>query len=181
MIITISGEPGAGKTTAGKLLAKKLGYEFISAGEIRRRLAKERGWDIHKLNEIGEIQDWTDREVDEYIRKLGETRDNIIVESRIAYHFIPQSVKIYLKVDPRVGAKRIVNSGRADEKYPDLEEAVKRLQERVKSDARRYKKYYGIDFPDFRKFDLILDTTNLGIEEVLERILDFLKVDTSHK
>ena len=33
MIITISGKPGCGSTTTGKLLAKKLNLEFFSAGD----------------------------------------------------------------------------------------------------------------------------------------------------
>lgn len=174
MIITISGVPGAGKTTVGRLLAKTLGYEFLSIGEIRREIARKKGMDVYKLNEIGEKEEWTDKEVDNYTAELGKTRDNLIIESRLAYHFIPHSVKIFLDVNLKTGAKRIFESQRKDEKYKSVEEAVKRLKERMESDRKRYKKYYGIDFPEKTKFDLVIDTTNLTPEEVVKKILDFI-------
>lgn len=48
--ITISGYPGAGKSTNGKMLASSLGYDFFSAGHFRREAAKELGIDIDTLN-----------------------------------------------------------------------------------------------------------------------------------
>ncbi|RLJ06058.1 MAG: hypothetical protein DRP18_01725 [Candidatus Aenigmatarchaeota archaeon] len=174
MIITISGVPGAGKTTVGKILAKKLGYEFFSMGDIRGRLAKERGLDINQLNKIGEKEDWTDRKTDEYQKKLGK-RNNIVVESRLAYHFIPHSVKIFLEVDPKTGAERVMKTERDDERYESIEETMEALEKRMESDRKRYKKYYGIDFPDKSKFDLVIDTTDKTPEQVVNIILDFIK------
>lgn len=48
--ITISGYPGAGKSTNGKILASRLGYDFFSAGHFRREAAKELDVDIDTLN-----------------------------------------------------------------------------------------------------------------------------------
>ncbi len=175
MIITISGYPGAGKTTLGKALAKKLGYRFLSAGDIRGMMAMEKGMTIDELNKLGEKEGWTDIEVDRYIEKLGKEKDNLVIDSRLAYHFIPHSVKIFLEVDPWVGAERIFKDKREDESFESVEDAVKRLKERVESDKRRYKKYYNIDFPEKSKFDLILDTTHMSKEEVLSKVLEFLK------
>ena len=42
MIITISGWPGSGKTSVGKLLSKKLGYQFYSMGDLRGKVALEK-------------------------------------------------------------------------------------------------------------------------------------------
>ncbi len=47
--------------------------------------------------------------------------------------------------------------------------------EREKSDQRRYKKYYGIDANNLKKFDLVIDTTSMRPEEVAEKIVEFLK------
>ena len=41
MIITISGLPGSGKSTIGKMLAKKLGYKFYSMGDLRGKIEKK--------------------------------------------------------------------------------------------------------------------------------------------
>ena len=71
MIITISGVPGSGKSTAGKSVARKLGYEYVSMGDFRGKMAMERGLTIDELNKLGEKEDWTDRQADEYQRELG--------------------------------------------------------------------------------------------------------------
>ena len=42
MVITISGEPGAGKSTTAKLLAKKLSCKHYSTGDFMRDMAEER-------------------------------------------------------------------------------------------------------------------------------------------
>ena len=109
MIITISGWPGSGKTTVGKLLARKLNYKFYSMGNLRGKTALEKNLTIDQLNKIGEDESWTDKDVDEYQKKLGEKEDNLIVEGRLSFHFIPKSLKIFLKVDQIIGAARIFN------------------------------------------------------------------------
>ncbi len=91
MIITISGLPGSGKSTVGKILAKKLGYEFMSLGDLRGKIAIDRGITIDELNHLGEKEGWTDKEVDDYQREYGKTHDNLVVEGRLSFYFIPRS------------------------------------------------------------------------------------------
>ena len=40
--ITLSGKSGTGKTSVGKLLASKLGYELVSVGKFSREFAKSK-------------------------------------------------------------------------------------------------------------------------------------------
>jgi cytidylate kinase len=42
MIITLSGQPGSGKTSVAKEIGEKYGFVIISAGEQFRKLAAER-------------------------------------------------------------------------------------------------------------------------------------------
>jgi len=177
MIITISGMPGSGKTTVGKLLAKKLGFSFYSIGDLRGQMAMERGLTIDELNELGMKEDWTDRKVDEYQKELGEKEDNFVVESRLGFYFIPRSFKVFLKVDLKTGAERIFKDQRPDEKKKlNVEETAETIKRRIESDRLRYKKYYGIeDFMSREHFDLVIDTTNLTPEEVVDRIIDELR------
>lgn len=176
MIITISGLPGSGKTTVGKLLAKKLGMRFYSIGDLRGRMAIERGLTIDQLNEIGMKEKWTDKEADEYQRKLGETEDDFVIESRLGFFFIPKSVKIFLDVDPRKAAERIFRDNRPDEKRKGtIEEVASSIRKRMKNDVARYRKYYKVDFLDESQYDIIIDTTNLTPDQVVERIMNGIK------
>ena len=50
MKITISGLPGSGTTTVAKLLAERLGYKLISAGDVFRKLAMERGMTLEEFS-----------------------------------------------------------------------------------------------------------------------------------
>lgn len=171
MIITISGLPGSGKSTIGKMLAQKLGYKFYSMGDLRGKMAMDRGLTIDELNALGEKEDWTDRQADEYQEKLGKAEDNFIVDGRISFHFIPHSFKVFLDVDLKEAAKRVFANQRPDEaQAKNVEELASRMRARADQDDLRYKKYYGITFRDKKAFDLVIDTTDLTPAEILDRI-----------
>lgn len=179
MIITISGLPGSGKSTIGKMLAKKLGYEYFSVGELRGQMALERGMTIDEFNKLGEKEDWTDREADAKQAQLAAGQDKIIFEGRMSWHAIPHSFKIFLTVDLAEAAKRVYHGfgNRPDEKKPaSLAQAEKSLAERLISDKKRYRKYYGMDYTDHKNFDLVVDTTSIGKKQVLQLILDKIRV-----
>lgn len=172
MIITISGMPGSGKSTIGRMLAKKLGYKFYSMGDLRGRLAMDRGLTIDAFNKLGETEDWTDKEVDAYQKKLGQTEDNFIVDGWLSFHFIPHAFKIFLQIDPQIAAERVFNNPRPDEKRAtDVKEQEQILRERMEQTDVRYRKYYDISFRDTRSADLLLDTSDLTPQEILDKIL----------
>lgn len=188
MIITISGDPGSGKSTAAKELAKKLGYKHYSGGDMRGLLAVERGMTIDELNKLGEKEGWTDKDIDDRIAKLGRDEDNFVIDSRLAWHFIKDDttrskkvIRIYLACDPCVAAERIFNArkteaGREDEPlYKSAAEAEKELKARVASDVKRYKKYYGIDHTDKKHYDLVLETSCITQEQAVEQALAFVQ------
>ncbi len=176
MIVTISGLPGSGKSTIGKMLAKKLGYNFYSVGDLRGKMATERGLTIEELNKLGESEQWTDKEADDYQVALAKREDNFIIDGRISFHFIPQSFKIFLTVDTDVGATRVFAHPRTDEKPAStIEELKTAMAARMQSDTLRYKKYYDITYPDPTAFDLVIDTSHLTPEEILEKILTAIK------
>lgn len=183
MKITISGMPGSGKTTVGKMLAEKMGLKFLSVGDIRGKMAMDRGLTIEELNKIGETEDWTDKEADDYQKEYGERYDNFIVEGRLAYHFIPDSIKIFLDADLREAAERVWNDPRPDEaKRASVEDEMKAMADRIESDKKRYLKYYGVDPYDKKKFDIVIDSTNVSREEtlkILEKKINTFNLSTS--
>lgn len=175
MIITISGTPGSGKSTVAKLLAKKLGYGHYSVGDFRRQKAKELDMDLNQYNKLGETKDFTDKEADEWQRKLGEHENNFVIDGRLSYYFIPKSLKIFVDADEKERAERIFDHKRSREKYKTKEETLKEIQKRQESDIKRYKKYYGIN--PFRKknYDLVFDTTGKEVEEVIDGVYKKVK------
>ena len=176
MLITISGLPGSGKSTIGKMLAKKLGYKFYSVGDLRGKMALERGLTIEELNKLGESEQWTDKEADDYQVALAKRENNFVIDGRISFHFMPQSFKIFLSVDPNVAAKRVFPHPRPDEKRPaSIEELKTAMAARMQSDGLRYKKYYNIVYPDPSAFNLVIDTSNLTPDAIVDQILTALK------
>lgn len=175
MIISISGPPGSGKSFAAEVLARKLHIKHYSIGTMRGEMALKRGMTINEFNKIGEKKDFTDRELDEYQKKLGRKKDNFVIDGRLSWHFIPQSVKIYLDVSLKEGAKRRFEHPRKDEqRYKSIKEVILANKERIASDRKRYKKYYHVDCFDKRNYDLVLDTTNNTTNQTVKKILSFL-------
>ncbi len=173
MKITIGGMPGSGKTVVGQFLAQGLGYEFYSIGGIRRELAKKRGLTIGQYNALEED---TDTEVDNFQRELGKKGDKFIIEGRLSFHFVPDSLKLYFDCDMMESAKRIFNTSRTTEdKGKSVKETFENLKSRVDSDRLRYKKYYNLDAYDKSQFDFVIDTTKLPLEEVQKKVLEFVK------
>lgn len=180
MIISFSGTPGSGKSTIAKMLAKELNMPRYYIGGIRREAAKARGLSLEEYNKLGETDPSTDIEVDAYQKKLGEENDNFIIEGRTSWYLIPHSLKIYLKVDPEIGAKRIFANLKEDDKRNEgknldsWQSVLESNQKRNASDAKRYRKYHDINTSKEENFDLVLDTSNLDIAEVFDKVSEFV-------
>ena len=182
MIISINGPEGSGKSTLAKKLAETLGWPRYYMGGLRRKMAKERGLTLEEYNKLGETDPTTDKEVDDYQKKLGETEDNFIIEGRTSWFFIPHSLKLYIDVKDTIAAARIwkdlkENSVKRNEgkNLDSVSDVLKSIRRRQKSDIVRYKKYYKIDVHDKSHYDFIINTSKLSADEAFAEILSFVK------
>ncbi len=175
MIITLSGRPGSGKSTVAKLVAQKLGLKHYSTGDFMRQLAVERNVLLRDLTKQAEQSKEIDTILDRRQIELGQKEDNFVIDGRLSFHFIPKSIKIFLDADIKERARRIHQMGRKEEPMADLDDAVKKLQEREESEKLRYKRYYGIDLGDKKNYDMAIDTTFIPAEKVAEKIVEFVK------
>jgi CMP/dCMP kinase len=181
MIITITGDPGSGKSTIAKKLSEKLNYEHYYIGQIRRDAAKKRGMTLTEYNEYGETHPETDIEVDDYQKNLGKEKDNFIIEGRTSWFLIPHSIKLYVAVDPKEGAKRVFghlqedNMRNEDNGLKTVEDVLRSHKKRAESDNLRYKKYYKKDCYNKNNFDLVIDTTNLNPDETFNHALRYIQ------
>jgi len=178
MIITISGTPGSGKSTIAEILAKELKIKRYSVGDFRREMAKKMGITLGQLNELGEKKEFTDKDADDWQIEIGKKEDNFIIDGRLSYHFIPNSIKIFLDVSPEIGSRRIMEDtkeNRKTEVVSDEKLALKAWHQRTESDIKRYKRYYNLNPYDKKQYDLFLDTSKLTVKEVVEKIKEFIK------
>ena len=64
-IITVSGLPGSGTSTACGQLCTRVGWVYVDAGQIFRQLAKESGLSLAKFGHSAEADGGIDRQLDE--------------------------------------------------------------------------------------------------------------------
>jgi predicted cytidylate kinase len=169
MRITIAGDIGSGKTTIAKELAARLGVEMRSTGGIQRQLAAARGISTLELNRLAETDSAIDREIDHYLKTLPD--GDLVVESRMAWRFVPNTTRIFLYVLRQEAASRVLRANRQDESYRLLDDAVLQINERRSSEIKRFKKYYNVNIDDLRNYDRVIDTTFVSPDAVVDRIL----------
>lgn len=167
--ISITGDIGSGKTTIAALVGQRLGLTPLSTGGIQRRLAASLGIDTNELNRRAEADPAIDEAIDDHLRAL--PAGPLVVESRMAWRFVPETLKVFLYTVPQVAAERILAASRNDERYADLSDAVKAIGDRRQSEIHRYGKYYDVDISDLRNYDLVIDTTESKPDVVADKIL----------
>lgn len=174
--ITITGDLGSGKSAVSRLLCAQAGFQYISTGRIQRRLAAEMGIDTLEMNRRADIDPSIDEKIDSVFVELGKDPERYVVDSRLAWHFLPDSFKVYLRADVRVAAERILGDPtRNSEQYQSLEEAVEKITARKASENARFLTKYGADCTNMANFDLVVDTTRRTPEEVCALILEGLR------
>jgi len=177
MRITISGLPGSGTTTVAKWLSKELSIELISAGELFRQIAKEKKLPLEHFNKLAETDDDFDRQIDERQGEEAMKRENVIVEGRLSGFFVPDAdLKIWLKAPVEVRAKRI-----AHREAIAYEEALSAMNNRERSENKRYEQYYGIDLNDLSIYDLVIDSSRWSEMDIVEMIKVAVESEATRK
>ena len=132
----------------------------------------KKGLTITEMMVLEKKEPWIHQAVDKKTEEIGKTEDNFVIDGWIAYHFIPHSFKVFLEVQPQIGAERIFNDTREDEPHQETVEKTKEnIQNRLINTQAGFKKAHDIDFLDTSNYDLIFDTSNLTKEEVINKIL----------
>ncbi len=171
MILTLSGKHGSGKSAVGKSLTEKIGLKYYSTGEAFRELANEKKMSLEEFTQYVENHPEIDRELDKRIVEIAK-KGEIIIDSQLSGHLLQNiaDFKIMLKCPLETRVKRM-----ADRDQTTYEDKLKETMVREKSEQERFKILYDINLEDHKIYDLIIETENLSIEEVLNKILSVIK------
>ncbi len=170
--ISLAGDLGSGKSTVSDILIRELSAEYYSTGAIVRSIAERRGMTVVELNVYMETHPEIDHEIDDGLVALGDVDKLLVIDSRMAWHFTPDTFKVYLSTDIETSALRIMGANRRGEHSATLEETVASTRARRESEKKRYKEQYGVDIKDLTNYALIVDTTAATPDEVAERIIE---------
>ena len=164
--IAVSGKSGCGNTTISRLVSEKLELSFINF--TFRSLAAEKGLNLKEVIGKASEDDWWDLEVDRRQVAMAQKAEGCVLGSRLAVWMLKEAdLKVYLKASPETRAERIVRR-----EGGSLEEIAAFTRERDRLDRERYLRIYQIDNDDYSFVNLIVDTDNLGIEEIAGVIID---------
>jgi CMP/dCMP kinase len=167
--LTIGGYPGTGTTTACRALEKHLGLTHVYAGQIFREQAAKMGMTLEQFGAYAEAHPEIDQALD--ARQAEILRGPpVILEGRLsgflAFRDKVPAFKVWFTCDPYVRARRLVEreGGDADAKMAEM-------RRREDSERRRYLQFYGYDVHDLSVYDLVLDTTELTRDSVVDAVL----------
>jgi CMP/dCMP kinase len=173
--VSIAGHVGSGKSVVSRLVAARTGWRRVSTGAMFRDIAGRRGMTVLELNRHAESHPEIDDEVDGHLRALAGSGEPLVIDSRMAWHFVPDSFKVFLVVDQLVGADRVLGAARHDERYASIEEAAAANRARQEAEADRYHTLYGVHRDDWRNYELVVDTTDITPDRVTDIIVEALE------
>ena len=168
MLITISGLPGSGTTTASRLVADALGLERVPGGEVFRQLAAEAGMSLAEFGAHAQDHPEIDIELD---RRLTErAREGAcVIESRLAGWLTTRAhlpaVRVWIECSEQIRAERV-----ARRDGTTIEQAVLDNRERADLEHARYLAVYDIDLNDRSAYDLVLESTDAPAAELADQI-----------
>ncbi|HXX39609.1 MAG TPA: AAA family ATPase [bacterium] len=169
MIVTVSGEIGAGKSTVARALAGALGLQYLSAGDVFREEARRRGISLSALGELAERDPSVDRMLDEMQVQAARAGD-ILVDSRLSGWLIDGDLRIWLRAPLHVRAGRV---GARD--GTDVARAIQDVQAREDCERRRYRQTYDVDLSNLTRYHVIVDTAMWGADEIVAALLVFAR------
>jgi cytidylate kinase len=173
LTITVSGVSGAGKTDGAKALAKAFKLKYVSAGEIQRQIAKERGLSLEEQVDIREPE--IDHEMDKRSLELA-MKGKVVLDGRLTGWAAGEwaDVKVWYECPLKVRTERVAKRDNIS-----LEEASKNLRERDDDDHKKYSELYGIDSFDRSIYDIKINNEKLTKKEAkivpVKLIKEFLK------
>jgi cytidylate kinase len=169
--ITVSGLTAAGKTTHALLLAKWLGYDYISASSLmldRLRVDDHESntlW-VTRFDEVERRRDrgTVDHDLNEYLGAELRRRDRTVFDSWSAAWLAPETgcLRIYIESDEKSRARKARVSQEPHGPYLSMLACRQLIDQKDESTSVRFHSLLGVDIRyDRSPFDLVLDNSAL--------------------
>jgi cytidylate kinase len=169
MLISVSGPPGSGTTTAATGVASALGLELVHGGEVFRAMATEHGMTLREFGRYAAERPAVDVELDRRLAAAARL-GGVVVESRLAAWVLHNEgldgLRTWIDCDDKLRAERV-----AAREGITIDQALRDNAEREAVEQARYRALYGIELDDLSVYDLLLDSGGLGRDDVVERIV----------
>lgn len=171
-IISIAGDLASGKGTIAGILSEEFKYTIYKNGEYARKLGREMGLDITSFNEYLMHHPEIDRKIEKSAAEYAKSHDNFIIDARLGWYAVPESFKVYVRVDIDEAAKRAFydQARKSSESFDTIEEQKADMQKRYRLENQRYWDLYKVRKDDMSNYDFVIDTTNITPEEAANRI-----------
>ncbi len=165
--IVLSGPVASGTTTAAKNLSQKLNLEYHSAGDFFRNYVLKHNIPLPNKEEI---PDEIDKKIDKELTNLLASEKNVVVDGLYYGYFcrnMPHVLKVLITADQGERIKRATSRTHTHKETP--QDVIKR----DKAHDLKFRKLYAEEnFLDPKFFNLVIDSTHTGREDVLQKILD---------
>jgi CMP/dCMP kinase len=180
-IISLGGKPGAGKSTVRYLMAEKLRWSAFSTGDFMRGIARERGITFDAFNAMVAEDKNFDLMIDAELMKIEAEQNEVVVDSHLAFHFIPSSFRVFFDISLEESARRIFGDRDRESRksvgdvMESLEEARARIQARIDNHNDRYQRHYGINPYEPSQYDFFVNTEAHTPEEITDLVISAFK------
>ncbi|MEM4272813.1 MAG: cytidylate kinase family protein [Candidatus Caldarchaeum sp.] len=176
-VVCLSGFAAVGKSTVGRMLAKRMGLRYVSGGDALKEVAKMHGfnptgpgwWETPKGLEFLRLRSKDpsfDKKVDSMLLRMCRAGGVVVDSWVMPWLYEGRSFNVWLTADKKIRAVRM-----AERSGISRAKALRLLAERDRNSARIYRNLYGIRMgTDLEPFHLVVDTTRLEPERVVEII-----------
>lgn len=172
IVVAVSGKPGSGKTSLARRLAEALNLRYVSMGQIFRELARSRKLSLEELSKVAEEDPSIDHLIDTLAIEEAK-KGCVVLDGHITAWVVGDlaHVKILTYAPLEVRAER---AARRDRK--SFEESLHEIKTREESEKTRYMRYYSIDVDKLDIFDVVINTSLIGEEEVAKIAIEIVKI-----
>ena len=162
---------GSGKTAVGRILAEKLDMEFVDMDDL---IEKEQKMSISEIfsrfgeKRFRELEKEMAGRVSQGKSQVIATGGGVVLSSENMANLRKDGIIIWLAVSPEAVLRRT----QSDESRPLL--LVSSPEERIRELLEFRKPFYA-------KADFKIETSDCSVDEVVEQILDFLRLQTQDR